>query len=95
MYITCPGCGFTALEEDIAEDAAAYALEHAECSGVDPAQAGLTSSDYIPLNFIVVSCTDGYSMVGVNGRSTLQALSAEAGKLRTFIVLGFSFIIYL
>lgn len=37
MYITCPGCGFTALEEDIAEDASAYALEHAACSEVDPA----------------------------------------------------------
>jgi hypothetical protein len=31
MLITCLGCGFTADEEDIAEDAAAYAEEHRDC----------------------------------------------------------------
>jgi hypothetical protein len=39
MYVTCPGCGFTSHEDDIAEDFAAYALEHHKCLDVeiDPA----------------------------------------------------------
>ncbi len=31
MLITCPGCGFTAEEDAIYEDAAAYGEEHRDC----------------------------------------------------------------